>query len=103
MASTIGTIRSCSKSQRVFPGGFTVAVVVPWLVLVVVIWLYPPLKPVQSQPNIHTAISNAIIAISTTIITRVRNPCCCICFHNGLSLDTLADPSLPDDCIYLYT
>src|SRR5947209_19172803 len=100
MVITNGMIRSCSKSQRVFSGGFAVVVVVPWLVLVVVIWLYPPLKPVQSQPNHHTARMNAI---SAAIIPIVRSQCFLMYCHHERNLAPIASPLLTILCLVYQT
>ena len=95
---TAGTIRSCSKSQSVFLGGFCVAVVVPWLILVVVIVLYPPLKPVQSQPNLKTATMNTMSAkIVTTIPKVMKGGCFIFCHHErrfAVIVSPLAKPKL---------
>ncbi len=49
--------------------------------MVVVTLLSPPLKPVQSQPNLYTAKVNAMSKQSTTIIPAIMNGCFIICCH----------------------
>src|SRR5205809_7492979 len=94
---------SWSQSQKVFVSGCSIVVVIPFVVLVVVILLYPPLTPTPGHLSRYPRTTTTISAVTSPSATTMKafSSGCCFTFcqnqrnpklifcHHERSLDTI--------------